>query len=517
MPRLSYWAVGVFAGGGVAYGGYHHVYVPHRAAQLAADQQLDQCKRPHQDAIHAYSRLRAAVEQQSAIMSSFPSSSSASARQDTSAWHTNSEKVLFFCALQRMRALLLGLPDHLITEKDLRAQLQQLSVWEAQHCTELHFRPAPLSTSQTLRSVACFAVYLLCFRVLNPLLSVWAGSARWQARLLHHVAARIAEVLEIKVVLTVEGSESHSGTRGVARGPSRRYITLNTTHWIEEVGFWACPNNPLLCDQSVSPPAAVERQGEDDCRLELLRCRPRKACSSNAALPHSFASRFAPLSLRQPWCYLLLCGPSASATAYTTTYAEHWRRLATQQQERMSSGGTSSKAAFLMTATDVSLGYPVLSDTGHLECNLDDEAHYIPVGISGLPRVLYVDAAHAKADVRPRRSREEKYACVQEAQFARVPSTAHATRAPADSTLAAAPQAPSRLLEWQVHRGIPWWLRVWWGGVYGGGRCRSRPTLHYHLGNASTAAEYASAAIAASQAAELFTAAAVSSSSATHL
>ncbi|KAG5490948.1 hypothetical protein JIQ42_00834 [Leishmania sp. Namibia] len=503
MPRLSYWAVGVLASGGVAYGGYYHVYVPQRMAQLATDQRLNQCKRPYQDVIHAYSRLQAAIEQQLATVSSSPSSSSADARQDTSAWHTNTEKILFFCAVQRMRALLLGLPDHLITEKDRRAHLQQLAAWEAQHCTELNFRPAPLSVSQTLRCAACFFIYLLCFRVLSPVLSVWAGSAGWQAPLQHSVAARIAEALEVKVVLTVQDRESHNDSCEVAREPSHCYITLNTTHWIEEVGFWACPNNPLL-----------RRQGADNGHLELLRGLPIRMGSSNAALPHGFASSFTPPALRQPWCHLLWCGPSASATAYTTTYAEHWRRLAALQQDRVSGRGESGKAASLMTATDVSLGYPVLSDTDQLECNAGHEAHYIPVGISGLPHVLFVDAAHAKADVRPRHTREETYARVQQAQFARDPSAGSTKHAPADSTIAAVPQTPSRLHEWQAHRGFPCWLRVWWGGVYGDGRRRSSATLRYHLGSASTAAEYASAAIAASQAAEVFTAAAVSSSSA---
>ncbi|TPP44351.1 hypothetical protein CGC21_5920 [Leishmania donovani] len=509
MPRLSFWAVGMLAGFGVTYGGYYRVYVPQRAAKLAADQRLEQCKLPYQDAIRAYSRLQRAVEQQVAIASSLPSSS-AGARPDTSAWHTNGEKIRFFCDVQRMRALLLGLPHHLITEKDLRAKLQQLSVWESQHCTELNFRSAPLSFSQTLRSSACFVIYLLCFRVLSPLLRAWDSSGGWQARLQHSVSTRIVEALEIKVLLTVADCESLSGSSEAAGGPSRGYITLNTTHWIEEVGFWACTNNPLLHRRPASPPAAVGRQGVDSCHVELLRGFPITACSSNAAPQDGGVSSFTLPALRQRWCDLLWCGPSASATAYTTAYAEHWRRLEARQRERLSRTTEGGEAASLMTAADVSLGYPVLSCTSQLECAVGHEAYYIPVGISGLPHVLYVDAAHAKPDVRPRRTREETYARVQQAQFAHASSAVSAKRAPADSTIAAVPQTPSRLHEWQAHRGFPCWCRAWWGGVYGGGPRRSSTTLHYHLGSASTAAEYASAAIAASQAAETFTAAATS-------
>ncbi|CAM43288.1 conserved hypothetical protein [Leishmania braziliensis MHOM/BR/75/M2904] len=509
MPRLSFWAVGVLAGWGITYEGYHHIYVPYRTSQLAVDQRWERSKMPYHDAIHAYSRLQTVIEQQLAMRSSSPLSSSASARQDTSVWYTNAEKILFFCDVQRVRALLLGLPHHLITEKDLRAKLQQLSVWEAQHCTELNFRSAPLTFSQALRSAMCFVIYLLCFRVLSPLLSVWNGSAGWQARLQHSVAVQIAEALEIKVLLTVQESESCNVSSEVARGTSYRYITLNATHWIEEVGFWACPNNPLLRHRSVSAPAPVRSEEVDDYHLKLLRGLPMMTCSSNAAPQHSGALNFVSTALRQPWCYLFWCGPSASATAYATTYAEHWRRLEARQQECLSRGGEDDEAASLMTATDVTFGYPMLSNTDQLECEVDHEAHYIPVGISGLPRVLYVDTAHAKDDVRPRRTREETYARVQQAQFARAPSAAPTMRAPADS-IAAVPQTSSRLHEWQAHHGPPCWLRVWWGGVYGGGPRRSNATLHYHLGRASTVAEYASAAIAASQAAGAFTAAAAS-------
>ncbi|CBZ30623.1 conserved hypothetical protein [Leishmania mexicana MHOM/GT/2001/U1103] len=499
----------MLTGFGVAYGGYYRVYVPQRAAQLAADQRLEQCKLPYQDVIHAYSRLQRTIEHQVAIASSLPSSS-AGARPDTSAWHTNAEKIRFFCDVQRMRAVLLGLPHHFITEKDLRAKLQQLSIWESKHCTELNFRSAPLSFSQTLRSSACFVIYLLCFRVLSPLLRVWDGSGDWQAWLQHSVSTRIVEALEIKVLLTAPDRELLNCSSGVACELSRGYITLNATHWIEEVGFWACPNNPLLHRRTASQPAAAGCQGVDTCHLELLRGVPIMECSSNAAPQHGGASSFTFPALRQRWCDLLWCGPSASAAAYTTTYAEHWRRLEALQRERLSRRTEGGEAVPMMTAADVSLGYPVLSCTSQLECAVDSEAYYIPVGISGLPHVLYVDAAHAKPDVRPRRTREETYACVQQAQFAHASSAVSVKHATADSTIAAALQTPSRLHEWQAHRGFPCCRRVWWGGVYGGGPRRSSTTLHYHLGSASTAAEYASAAIAASQAAEAFTAAATS-------
>ncbi|KAG5492491.1 hypothetical protein JKF63_01069 [Porcisia hertigi] len=490
MPRLSFWALGVLGGFGVAYGGYYHAYIPQRTAQLTADERLERRKKPLQDAIHAYSRLQAAVEQQVAITPS-SSLSLVGKQQDTSAWRTNAEKIIFFCDVQRLRALLLGLSTHVITEKDLCGRLQQLSAWEARHCTELNFRSAPLSCLQTVRCAACFVLYLLCFRMLSRVLGMWSGSSRWQVWLQHSAAARITEALEIQVHLTAENTKLDNGGCQAACGAPRRYITLNTTHWIEEVGFWACPNNPLLHSQPGGAPAAVHRQDAENYHVELLRGRPTMASSPSA----------------EPWCHLLWCGPSGSATAYTTTYAEHWRRLEALLQERLSKGGENREAGSLMRATEVSLGYPVLSNTRELECDGGHAIHYIPVGISGLPHLLYVDAAHAKADVRPHETREETYARVQRAQFVHTRTVAAVKRASADSTTATAPQSLSRLQEWRIYRSFPCWHRVWWGSIYGGGSRRSSTSLHYHLGNASTATEYASAAMAASKAAETFAAA----------
>ncbi|KAK7194682.1 hypothetical protein NESM_000387200 [Novymonas esmeraldas] len=467
MPRLSFWAAGVLIGVGGTYGGYYGVYVPRRAARLAADQRLEESKMPYQEVIHAYSRLRTSTEQQAAVAAALPASR---APGGTSSFATNAEKLLFFCELQSLRARLLALPRHFTTEKDLRGMLQQLTAWEAQHCTELNFRPAPLTTAQTLRSMACLALYLLCFRVLGPLLGAWSGGAEWRAQLQHRAAARIVETLEVQVRLTSKDDAARSsdsgGGDGVGAGrPVRRYVTLNATHWIEEVGFWACPNNPLLPQP---PPLAPPSSGSGD--------------SHGAPSPRI---------------------PSAAVVTCASTYAEHWRRVPTAPQERTRGGGSGGDGAPpLVTATDVSLGYPVLCDTSQLSADKSaPEALYQPVGVSGWQHLLYLDAAHANADVRPRLTRKETYARVQEAQFARAPVAPSARTTSTDTVPTL--EVPRRS-DWPAHRGLPCWCRVWWGGAYGGrgtGSRRSGAVLHYHIGPVSTAADYAAAAIAASQAA----------------
>lgn len=476
MPRLSFWAFGLIGGAGGAYAGYHHVYLPRQAALLAADQQMQASKAPYQQVVHAFSQLQAALQKQTALHSSLPASASP-ARPSSSVWHTNAEKILFFCDVQRVRAALLALPRHLATERDLCAMLRHLGEWEARHCSELNFRVAPLTWSQTAECALCLALYLLCFRIVGPLLRVWqGGESATAAHVQHRAAARITDALGVRVSMTVEAGDGVVSSDGAVQP---QYIALNAAHWIEEVGFWACHNNPLL---NTAPSAG--------------RTTPRKLL------------RGAAVAATEPlgWQRLVWSGPSASATAYTTTFAALWRCTAAAQRTR---DGDSDAAAALAATSEVSLGYPLLSDPSRLDESLRDAAPLvIPVGISGLPHLLFVGAAHAVPDVRPRRTREEVYESVQRAQFRRSSNAPSPTASPTAMREAQHQPASAELRQWRAARAFPWWRRVWWGGVYGSTRRTDTASLHYHLGRPCVAAAYTSAALAASEAAETIASAA---------
>ncbi|KPA85941.1 hypothetical protein ABB37_00241 [Leptomonas pyrrhocoris] len=488
MPRLPFWGFGAAATAGMSYAGYHFVYEPRQAAQHDEENHLTHVKQPYQDVIHAYACLRAKVEEQ----------------LRSAAWCTNADKTVFFCDVQLVRSQLWTLPRHLTTEHDLHRMLAELSLWEKQHCTELHFRDKPLLLTQTLRSMVCFALYALIFRVAAPLLGLWDGFAGGQAQLLHHTARVITNTLDIGVVMTstekprLETRSAKDDTHGEGEKSAARYITLSPVHWIEEVGFWACANNPLLTQHLHNMPHSKDKHDGGGATLRLLRASP-----------------------------------------YATTYTQLWRQVAveTQADEKREAeaalaspqlSASPSSSLVHVAAEEVSLGYPVLF--GNVALPTESKKHgmycapdvtrYIPVGVSGLPHLLYVDAAHAVADVRPRLTREEVYARRQRAQLVRASGAdlMRTTKAEeegrsqlaatvATATATAATSALTELQHWRACGGIPWWRRAWWGGVYGG----SRPsvtapsyTLRYHLGAPSTAADYVAKSIEASRAAESF-------------
>jgi hypothetical protein len=516
MPRLQFWGLSAAATAGVSYAGYHYVYEPRHVAQVGEEHHLTVSRRQYQDVVHAHARLRAKVEEQ--LRSN--SSSSSGAVASAGAWFTNAEKIVFFCDIQLVRRLLWSLPHHLTTEQDLRRMFGELSLLEKQHCTELHFRDTPLLFTQTLRSMACYALYVLTFRVAAPLLALWDGLAGRQAWLQHHAARFITNALGIEVVMVVAAEKSrlrdesplvHAGDAGDENSSAAsvstldgdtpvRYIMLSTTHWIEEVGFWACANNPLLAQHPREEGQASANQSRDGATVRLLRVSP--------------------------------CGNLTPAT----TYAQHWRHKAAEELARekatpdvaslagapipppppaLPSSPVSSSTSSLVdvAATEVSLGYPVLTVEDALQSHHERKApsssaaSYIAVGVSGLPRVLYVDAAHAAADVRPRLTREEVYARRQRAQFTRVTSPfSPSADATAELKLTSA-AALTKLQRWRIGGGLPWWRRVWWGGVYGES-CRASAaapscTLRYYLGTPCTAGNYVTEAIEASRAVEM--------------
>ncbi|KPI86337.1 hypothetical protein ABL78_4603 [Leptomonas seymouri] len=507
MPRLPFWGFGAATTAGAWYTGYHYVYEPRQAVRLSEEERMAHFKQQYQDAIHVYARLRAQIEEQ---LSSGASSSNA-------VWFTNADRILFFCDVQLTRSVLWALPRHLTTEQDLHRMLSELSSWEKRHCTELHFRDKPLLVTQMLRSVACFALYVLLFRVAAPLLDLWVDLAGWQAQLRHRTACFITSALEIDVVMTsaekprLEKGSANEDTHRKSDGraghmhestPSgqgctpTRFINFSPVHWIEEVGFWACSNNPLLAQHLHKKTTPGEKNNSSDLALHLLRVSSKN--------------------------------PSLAIT--TNTYAQHWRQVAAEKQaeeiggaatppmhlQRSASASTFSLAN--VAAEEVSFGYPAFPsvEPSPEEVNKggrDDTPHvreYIPVGVSGLPHLLYVDAAHAVADVRPRRTREEVYARHQQAQFVRavtadVSSAAEKSEEHTQTVATAAAPALTELHRWRACGGIPWWRRAWWGGVYGGSRqsvAGSSYTLRYHLGAPCSAADYVTEAIEASRAAE---------------
>lgn len=479
MPRLPFWGLSAAAAASMSYAGYHFVYESYYVAQRTEEQRLTDSKQHYQDVIHAYARLRARLEQQQQQLGRNGAASSA--------WFTNADKIVFFCDVQLLRRLLWTLPHHAVTEQDLCRMFLELAGWERRNCTELHFRDTPLLFTQTMRSLACYALYVLIFRVAAPLLGMWDGFAGGQVRLLHHAARFITGALEINVVMTTSAAKSSSAemsndssaksvdeenrkqAAAVQSEASAQCITLSTEHWIEEVGFWASASNPLLAQHLRTHKSLKQSQEtRSSAPVRLMRGSP----------------------------------------AAVTTYAEHWRAVAAQDLAREKEPAVSSSPTLVdVAAEEVSLGYPALPSAARLmsteSSSISKAAQYIPVGISGLPHVLYVDAAHAVSDVRPRRTREEVYAQREQAQFVRTAAVAADGSKVADDEHAKAGGAASPLTalrRWRTDGGPPCWQHMWWGGVYGG--AHPSYTLHYHLGAPCTAANYVTEAIEASRAAE---------------
>lgn len=510
MPRLPFWGFSTATIAGAWYTGYHFIYEPRQAAQHGEEEQLTQSKLQYQDVIHAYARLRTRLEEHLGKSAAVASASSTSPQESRAAWFTNAEKIVFFCDMQLIRRLLWTVPHHLTTEKDLHRMFGDLAQWETQHCTELHFRDKPLLLTQTLRSLACFVVYVLVFRIADPLLSLWTGFATGLAQLRHGTAQFITKTLEIDAVMVTEDKPKRNGAthlqhheveeKGMEVGAAQnsaavQYVTLSTSHWIEEVGFWACANNPLLTQGRLTEEPTLKHNRE--------RATPSLLCAYS--LPSHVSA-----TNSLPWHRASWCMPFPSVSALTITYAQHWRQVAAAELAKETRGTalSSSPVSLLdVAATEVSLGYPLLTSATSLPSEGKDAprvaARYIPVGVGGLPHLLYVDASHAVTDVRTRQTREEVYAQRQRAQYAHSASVvskgSNAVHASAE------PPLLSELQMWRVQGGPPWWRRVWWGGVFGGRRSSATApsyTLRYYVGEPCTAAEYVTAAIEASRAVE---------------
>lgn len=556
MPRLSVWFLGSTTTIATAYLGYKRVYEPYHNAQRVSDRLLESSKQPYQDAAHAFAQLAASLDQHQATLQVSQSvhckSPDAVARR-RSAWFTNAEKIIFFCQLQQLRAQLWALPIHLTTWSDRQQTLRQMEEWEATHCTELFFRDEPLTLRQMGSCLVCYVLYVMTFRVLPTLLR-WPEANPRRCQLQHRVAALITRSLGIDVTMTREKNDDDQRFRSHVtdiRGPHAmdsdtvneimppsdtrpvRYLLLNMTHWIEEVGFWACSSNPLILPSTsgvTAPP--------DAAALHLLE-------GQAFIIPDAAPSWMTTIFLSPLWTF-----PSASATAFTTTYTQHWGQVVAQHKTMevaMAAQGRLSKsevsrdvppvadtAASDNFSAEVSLGYPLLSNVSALQKmevaasnggSGGDTPLWVPVAAHGLPSVLFIDAAHGQLDVRPRTSRHETFTRLHEAQY---PLARHPTTPPISTTVhsaekggkeasemlpgqlsgdAAPPSAATGLQHWRLQNGFRWWSPLWWGRVYGGpsrsgNRCRR--SLHYHIGQQTTSKDYASEAAKTSQrAAEL--------------
>ncbi|CCW71909.1 unnamed protein product [Phytomonas sp. Hart1] len=501
MPRLHVWFTGAFAASGISYLSYWHLYLPHITAQAAFEGKAEFDKQHLQGVLRRLSQLNAAVAQARARNSLSPPAPN-SPTDSASVWWTNREKLNFFCELQHLRCLFFALPYlvkgfSLVTRAEASALLRTLNALEAQHCDGLYFRAESLTLFQQMKCLLSFWIYVIGFKWIPAL--YWRKDTPRRRRFFHDMARRITSILEIETAMTMDTDDTnetmHPSVKPnavdeeelVEKGgqsvegvlSSTQYVVFNATHWIEEVGFWACPNNPLL-QQTLSP------------RMEILSSYSNVGGAGDASSPSSdsfFSAIYKRLTFSRP-----------CAAAFPLTFDKHWRtRWANREEdyarrvEHLSHGypplvpisdvvsNYQDKPSHILTkrkefshdlkstedehtaesdwrSPNTSFGYPLCSDltslssfhqttqpplsrarTPHNNLKKDTEdAKYIgkdagsassrkakdispppwiPIAVGGLPRLLFVDASLAKPDVRQPTTRTSVYHHLIQTQF----------------------------------------------------------------------------------------------------
>lgn len=200
-------------------------------------------------------------------------------RKSTALSISTTERLQLFADLQEARASLLDIltsSNTSIARSMNHAQavdfLRRLDAIEAIHCTKLSFRRTALSWTERARCFACFCIYLLYFKIL-PFL--FPSDGVWTPQFYHAVSTIIMDLLDIPCSMEMgpnwmdelyKASEAlnPSSSSTLTSSSHRVKLLLPTQHWVEEVGFWACDNNPLL---AVSP---WDLQGSE--RMSLRIC-----------------------------------------------------------------------------------------------------------------------------------------------------------------------------------------------------------------------------------------------------
>ncbi|KEG09876.1 hypothetical protein DQ04_04501020 [Trypanosoma grayi] len=382
---------------------------------------------------------------------------------------TNRERLSLYCELQRLREAFYGLPRRAQPVADRQKLLRHLDEMEAAQCTALNFRDEALTLWQSLTCQLCFTLYVLCFCVVDPVMRrLRFGSVeRLRRHGLHAVSVWIMHCLQIPTSMTFEKAlpTRSGGSTGDNDDDDPFYVVFSPQHWIEVVGFWSCPTNPLLHDPRVQLLLAP-----DGCR----------------ALPFEVLWQGVQQEMRGSSAVVETSNDSSKAPTHDTGVAE------------------------VKPIVQSTFGYPLalrVADGG--EEVAAAPPRLLPVVSAGLPRVLFVSDAVARSDVQMRRTQQEAYEQVRQRQYNSRPGAATGGRrfGRSDENNAAAAAAATtaagsvtecgmicepQLRAWRKHGGVPLWHRVTWGATYGGvGRegNRDRRELAFRVGRLCHARE----------------------------
>ncbi|RNF26797.1 uncharacterized protein Tco025E_00953 [Trypanosoma conorhini] len=430
MPRLPVWFGGAALASGGYYVFYHHFYTPRHTTRRRHESAVEAEKLKLQSVLQRYAVLRQMVQK----------------LQQSSAAATNRERLYIYCELQQLREAFYTLPMRAQSASEKQSVLQDLDAVEVTHCTALNFRDGALTLRQMITCQFCFGLYVVCFCLLDPVLRRVQCEAveRARRRGLHAVSRWMLHRLRIPVTMTLEDTlpckNDHSD------GAEAAYIVFSPQHWIEVVGFWACPTNPLLTN---------------------MRVRCLSACD---------------------------------AVPFELHWRGRWERMQKELQDP--AAAVVGEAAVRSPTVQSSFGYPLATRVGRGDGRCDggtDPAdsttgaaalRLLPVASAGMPRVLFVGDAVARSDVRARPTLHEVYTNVQQRQFVVKHDVAKGSKTQSDA--GGRDAALAQLRAWRQRGGVPVWHSVEWGSVYGDvgpAGNRDRRELVFRVGRLCSARE----------------------------
>ncbi|EKF32302.1 hypothetical protein MOQ_003850 [Trypanosoma cruzi marinkellei] len=438
MPRLPVWFGGAALLGGGYYAFYYHFYTPRHTTRSEIEMAIEAERFKWQSVMQRYAILHQMVQK----------------LRDSGTDVTNRERLYIYCELQKLREAFYNLSIRAQSASEKQAVLRDLDEVEVANCTVLNFRDEALTMGQILTCQLCFSLYVLCFCLIDPVLRRVHCEAVERVRRhgLHIISRWMMHRLRIPVTMTLENTLPRpDGDVNEVTKEDEEYIVFSPQHWIEVVGFWACPTNPLLTN---------------------IRVRWLLSCD---VVPFEVHWRRRWQQMRQE------LRDSIVVEGNEEEEEEEKRRPVVQSSfgyplaSRLSCGGEmhdDTKSDHVLTTTDV------------------HTPRFFPVVSTGMPRVLFVSDAVARRDVRTRRTLHEVYTNVLHRQFPVNHNVVKNNKA--DDRVKGYDATYEQLYAWRKHGGVPVWHRVEWGSVYGdvgSGGNRDRRELTFCMGRPCSAKE----------------------------
>nr|CCC93547.1 unnamed protein product [Trypanosoma congolense IL3000] len=396
---------------------------------------------------------------------------------------TNWERLFVYCKIQLLRSMVYRIPLRAMPEADRKVLLLQMDKLELKQCTALNFRERPLSFLQTVTCQLCYGLYILCFCVIEPVLHCFAAEQVCR-QFLHNTSKCIVHLLQIPVSMTLEeplgGNSRANDNDKYLNEPC--YLVFYPQHWVEVVGFWACPVNPLLTNAWLqlwptslreSIPYDVHWYTEWKRMQNGLTAFPREYTDDNV---NNCAVKAPPS----------LSGATAMEGDNPTMVSSYAYPCASLiDSSKLTGIHTVGGSCEAITSETVSELRPA----------------FVPVVSYGLPRVLFVNNSVARSDVRSRRTQKDVYNELQRLQYQEnidgvtgSDGVASAGRVNGVSTSVAEEEQKQieKLRLWKFRGGAPLWHRITWGSVHGGDSQegnRDQRELQYRIGSPCSASQ----------------------------